>query len=106
MAYEDAMREAVESVGGKIDAEEYLLKVQEILRSQGGDPAIESLKTNAFNNKRMTEAGVARVQIGKRKMVWLEEPPKDVAANLICFEQVLQNFQWLIYIISYLKLLG
>ena len=73
MAYEDAMREAVEAAGGQIGADEYLLKVQEILRSQGGDPAIESLKTNAFNNKRMTEAGVARVQIGKRKMVWLEE---------------------------------
>lgn len=73
MAYEDAMREAVERNGGKIDADEYLTGVQTILRSQGGDPALESLKTNAFNSKRMNDAGVARVQIGKRKMVWLEE---------------------------------
>jgi len=73
MAYEDAMREAVERNGGKIDAEEYLLQVQVILQEQGGDPALDSLKTNAFNHRRMTEAGVARVQIGRNKMVWLEE---------------------------------
>ena len=73
MAYEDAMREAVERNGGKIGADEYLIGVQEILTAQGGSPALESLKTNAFNSKRMNDAGVARVQIGKRKMVWLEE---------------------------------
>lgn len=73
MAYEDAMREAVERNGGKIGADEYLVGVQEILKSQGGSPALESLKTNAFNSKRMNDAGVARVQIGKTKMVWLEE---------------------------------
>ena len=78
MAYEDAMREAVERNGGKIEAEEYLLQVQAILQEQGGDPAIDSLKTNAFNHKRMTDAGVARVQIGRRKMVWLEELAESV----------------------------
>lgn len=73
MAYEDAMREAVERNGGRIGADEYLVSVQEILTNQGGSPALESLKTNAFSNKRMVEAGIARVQIGRNKMVWLEE---------------------------------
>ena len=81
MAYEDAMREAVERNGGRIGADEYLVAVQEILTSQGGTPAIESLKTNAFSNKRMVEAGVARVQIGRNKMVWLEELAESLMAG-------------------------
>ena len=78
MAYEDAMREAVERHGGRIDADEYLVAVQTILQEQGGSPALESLKTNAFSHRRMVEAGIARVQIGRRKMVWLEEFAESV----------------------------
>ena len=64
------MRDAVELSGGKMTEEAYLNKVLEIIESEGGSTNIASLKSNAFNSKRMESAGITRLTIGKDKFVW------------------------------------
>ena len=64
------MRDAVELSGGKMTEEAYLNKGLEIIESEGGSTNIASLKSNAFNSKRMESAGITRLTIGKDKFVW------------------------------------
>ena len=64
------MQFAVESNGGRMTEEEYLKEVLRIIESEGGSTNIASLKSNAFNTKRMEAAGITRLTIGKDKYVW------------------------------------
>ena len=64
------MRDAVELNGGQMTEEAYLNAVLELIESEGGTTSITSLKSNAFNSKRMADAGITRLTIGKDKYVW------------------------------------
>ena len=64
------MRDAVETNGGRMTEQEYLDEVLRIIESEGGSTNIASLKSNAFNTKRMEAAGITRLTIGKDKYVW------------------------------------
>ena len=64
------MRDAVELNGGKMTEDAYLNAVLELIESEGGSSSITSLKSNAFNTKRMEAAGIIRLTIGKDKFVW------------------------------------
>jgi MoxR-like ATPase len=64
------MRDAVELNGGQMTEEAYLNAVLELIESEGGTTSITSLKSNAFNSKRMENAGITRLTIGKDKYVW------------------------------------
>ena len=64
------MRDAIEMNGGRLTEEEYLAAVLELIENEGGETTISSLKSNAFNTKRMESAGVSRVTIGQQKFVW------------------------------------
>ena len=64
------MRDAIEMNGGRLTEEEYLASVLELIEGEGGETTIASLKSNAFNTKRMESAGVMRVTIGQQKFVW------------------------------------
>lgn len=64
------MRDAVELHGGQMTEEAYLNAVLELIESEGGTTSITSLKSNAFNSKRMESAGITRLTIGKDKFVW------------------------------------
>ena len=64
------MRDAIEMNGGRLSESDYLHSVLELIEGEGGATTVESLKSNAFNTKRMTDAGICRVTIGKEKQVW------------------------------------
>ena len=64
------MRDAVELNGGQMTEDAYLSAVLELIESEGGTTSITSLKSNAFNSKRMENAGITRLTIGKDKFVW------------------------------------
>jgi len=64
------MRDAIEMNGGRLSESDYLHSVLELIEGEGGQTTVESLKSNAFNTKRMTDAGICRVTIGKEKQVW------------------------------------
>lgn len=66
----DNMRDAVEMNGGQMSEDAYLAAVLEQIESEGGSTSIGSLKSNAFNTKRMESAGITRLTIGKDKFVW------------------------------------
>ena len=71
MGMNECMRDAVELNGGKIDEERYLSEVQRLIAEEGGSTSITSLKSNAFNAKRMAKVGIIRVSVGDTKQVWM-----------------------------------
>ena len=66
----DNMRDAIEMNGGRLSESDYLASVLELIEGEGGATTVDSLKSNAFNTKRMDSAGICRVTIGKEKQVW------------------------------------
>ena len=70
MGLNENMRDAIEMNGGRLTETEYLATVLELIEGEGGSTTIDSLKSNAFNTKRMTDAAICRVTIGKEKQVW------------------------------------
>jgi len=72
------MRDAVEINGGRLSEERYLEEVLRLTESEGGSTTIASLKSNAFNSKRMESAGITRVSIGADKMVWTVSLAEDM----------------------------
>lgn len=75
------MRDAVETNGGRMTEQEYLDEVLRIIESEGGSTTIASLKSNAFNSKRMEAAGITRVSIGANKMVWTRSLADDMMSG-------------------------
>jgi MoxR-like ATPase len=63
----EAAHEAVRDAGGAMSEEEYLEQVQRNLHRSGSETSIDSLKANAFNSKRMGQAGVVRLTIGSAR---------------------------------------
>jgi len=64
------MRDAIEMNGGQMTEDGYLNAVLELIEGEGGSTTISSLKSNAFSTKRMNDAGIVRLTIGKDKFVW------------------------------------
>lgn len=62
-ATEQAMRDAVTMAGGKIDREEFFVKVQELRALDGVTASMDSLRTNTMKKFRLDNAGITRVQI-------------------------------------------
>ena len=78
MSLNNSMRDAVEINGGRIDEERYLSEVQRLVAESGGSTSITSLKSNAFNRKRMDQVGICRVSFGDIKEVWMKSIAEGV----------------------------
>ena len=75
-----AMRDAVLSNGGKIDRDDYIDAVYTFMTDDGSPVKKESLLTSTYQAGRLKQAGLATVNIGSRKQVWLIEEA-DAAQN-------------------------
>ena len=60
---EQAMKDAVDMAGGRIDREDFFTEVQAIRSADGQETSASSIRTNTMKAHRLTTAGLTRVQI-------------------------------------------
>jgi len=68
-----AMRDVVIDNGGRVDREIYFTEVHQLIHDNGGDTALESLRTSTVAKGRLEAAGLTKVDIGSSKQIWLSE---------------------------------
>ena len=68
-----AMRDVVIDNGGRVDREIYFTEVHQLIHDNGGDTALESLRTSTVARGRLEAAGLTKVDIGSSKQIWLSE---------------------------------
>jgi len=70
----DAMRDVVRGAGGRISEADYVRGILDTLHADGSGTTEQSVKSNAFKESRMVDAGVTRVTVGSartgHKEIW------------------------------------